>query len=89
MVAMPIGVPAGRISQISLHIVSAQIVFNDGTFPVSLDIPSSDRSGLKLNVDRELPSGGTISLGLDFDVAGSIHQTGNGTYTLRPTIRVQ
>lgn len=86
--AAAISVPAGRISQVRLHVASAQLVFNDGTAPVSLAVPSGATSGLKIDVGEDVPSGGTLDLKLDFDAAASITRQGTGTYTLKPVIRV-
>ncbi len=88
MESRPIDVPAGRISQLRLHLVSAQLVFNDGTPPASLTVPSGSTSGLKINVDRDVPKGGVLDLKLDFNAASSINKQGNGTYTLTPVLSV-
>lgn len=84
----PIEVPAGRISQLRLHLVSAQLVFNDGTPPASLTVPSGPTSGLKINVDRDVPNGGILELKLDFNAASSINKQGDGTYKLSPVLTV-
>jgi len=88
MEARPIDVPEGRIAQLRLHLVSAQLVFNDGTPPASLTVPSGSTSGLKINVDRDVPKGGILDLKLDFNAASSINRQGNGTYTLTPVLSV-
>jgi hypothetical protein len=86
--AAAISVPAGRISQVRLHVVSAQLVFNDGTAPVSLTVPSGPTSGLKIDVGQDVPAGGNLDLKIDFDAAASITRQGTGTYTLHPVLRV-
>ncbi len=88
MESRPITVPAGRISQLRLHLVSAQLVFNDGTPPASLTIPSGPTSGLKINVDRDVPNGGVLDLRLDFNAASSINKQPDGTYRLTPVLSV-
>ncbi len=88
MESRPITVPAGRISQLRLHLVSAQLVFNDGAPPASLTIPSGSTSGLKINVDRDVPNGGVLDLRLDFNAASSINRQADGTYRLTPVISV-
>lgn len=84
----PVDVPAGRISQLRLHLVSAQLVFNDGTPPASLTVPSGTTSGLKINVDRDVPNGGILELKLDFNAASSINKQPDGTYRLTPVLSV-
>jgi hypothetical protein len=88
MESRPIDVPAGRISQLRLHLVSAQLVFNDGTPPASLTVPSGSTSGLKINVDRDVPKGGVLDLKLDFNAASSINKQPDGTYRLTPVLSV-
>jgi hypothetical protein len=78
--------PAGRVSQIRL------ILGNNNTLKIGDDVhnlatPSSQQSGLKLNVQAELKEGITYTILLDFDAARSIVQTGNGSYILKPVIR--
>jgi hypothetical protein len=84
----PIDVPAGRISQLRLHLTNTQLVFNDGTPTATLVVPSGSTSGLKINVDRTVPSGGVLELKLDFNAASSINKQGDGTYKLTPVLTV-
>jgi hypothetical protein len=88
MESRPIEVPAGRISQLRLHLTNAQLVFNDGTPSASLTVPSGSTSGLKINVDRTVPSGGVLELKLDFNAASSISKQADGTYRLSPVLTV-
>jgi len=81
-------VPAGRISQLRLHVVSATLKFNDGSPDVNLTVPSGPQSGLKINVDREVPAGAELDLKLDFNAASSINKTGGGMYVLSPVLTV-
>lgn len=83
-----ISVPAGRISQLRLHVTSAKLVFNDGSPEVSLTVPSGPQSGLKINVDRDVPAGGTLEVKLDFNAASSITRTGSGAYVFKPVLSV-
>jgi Domain of unknown function (DUF4382) len=85
---LPIEVPAGNISQVRLHLVRAQLVFNDGTPSTDLKVPSGSTSGLKIDVNQTVPKGGTLDIGLDFDAAQSIHKLGNGKFLMQPVIRV-
>ncbi len=77
--------PAGRISQIRL------ILGNNNTLKIAgvvspLSTPSTQQSGLKLNVQAELKEGVTYTILLDFDAAKSILEKGNGTFSLKPVI---
>jgi hypothetical protein len=83
-----IDVPAGRISQLRLHLASAGLTFNDGTPPASLTVPSGSTSGLKINIDRDVPKGGLLDLKLDFNAASSITRLGSSSYRLGPVLTV-
>jgi len=85
---LPIEVPAGNISQVRLHLLNAQLVFNDGTPTADVKVPSGSTSGLKIDVNQSVPKGGTLEIKLDFDAAQSIHKLGNGAYLMQPVIRV-
>ena len=85
---MPVDVPAGNISQVRLHLVGAQLVFNDATPSTDVTVPSGTTSGLKVDVNQTVPQGGVLEIKLDFDAAQSIHKTGNGKYLMQPVIRV-
>jgi hypothetical protein len=80
-------VPAGDYDEIRLHLGEGSNLVVDGeTHP--LIIPSGMSSGYKLKGDFHVPAGGEVELLLDFDAARSIHQTGNGRYMLKPTVRL-
>ncbi len=67
-------VPVGRLSQIRLHVVEAEVFLTDGrTF--DLDIPSGDQSGIKIFPDPDIIVVGSLTteLLLDFDVSRSFH----------------
>ena len=53
-----------------------------------LTIPSGNQTGLKLNQGFDVPAGGSANFTIDFDLRKSVHVTGNGTYMLRPTLRL-
>lgn len=78
--------PAGTISQIRLVLgENNSVVINGERYPLST--PSSQQSGLKLNVHAELFSGIEYKLWIDFDAGRSIVESGNGAYILKPVIR--
>src|SRR5437870_13832409 len=55
---------------------------------IALDTPSAVQSGIKLIHQFTVGSGERVDLLLDFDACKSIVQTGNGTYKLKPVIKV-
>jgi hypothetical protein len=55
---------------------------------VALETPSAVQSGIKLIHQFTVGSGQRVDLLLDFDACKSIVQTGNGTYKLKPVIKV-
>jgi hypothetical protein len=78
----------GRVEQIRLILGTENYVQLKGQAnKIKLETPSAQQSGLKLNIHQDINSGVLYKLLLDFDVAKSIHQTGNGKYMLKPTIR--
>lgn len=80
-------IQSGRLSQIRLILGSNNsIKVGETVYPLST--PSAQQSGLKLNVDTTLIPGVLYNLVLDFDAGQSIVVTGNGTFQLKPVIRV-
>ncbi|MFC2108933.1 DUF4382 domain-containing protein [Bacteroidota bacterium] len=82
-------IEAGSLKQIRLILSeSGNEITVDGEIS-NLDTPSSQQSGLKLNLDTELVAGFTYAFILDFDVQESVVAAGNkGKYILKPVIRV-
>jgi hypothetical protein len=78
--------PAGRISQIRLILGNNNTVVVDGK-EHALNTPSAQQSGLKLQIQQTLTEGVGYKILLDFDVARSVVQTGNGKFNLKPVIR--
>ena len=80
-------IPSNSVKQIRFVLgTNNTIVVNGVSYP--LTIPSGAESGLKLNIDKQL-NGQLDSILIDFDAAMSIHQTGNGTYMLRPVLKIK
>lgn len=80
-------VSPGRLNQIRLLLGSNNSVVVDSvSFPLAT--PSAQQSGLKLNVQYELEAGISYQFVLDFDAGRSIVLQGNGSYLLKPVIRV-
>lgn len=64
------------------------VVLSGTTNEIPLDTPSGIQSGIKLIHQFDVPSGQRVDLLLDFDACKSIVLTGNGTYKLKPVIKV-
>lgn len=82
-----VSLPEGRMNQVRLKLGSNNsVVVGGDTF--ALATPSAQQSGLKLNVQYDLVAGINYQFVLDFDAGRSIVQQGNGSYLLKPVIRV-
>lgn len=79
--------PFGTISQIRLMLGENNRIKKGGEYYV-IKTPSAQQSGLKLKVHADLNRGVTYHLWLDFDAGRSIVEKGNGSYSLKPVIRV-
>ncbi len=78
---------AGHYTQIRLIIGTGSNIVVDGvTHP--LEISSGQITGIKLNHSFDIEDGIVYELLLDFDAERSIVAAGNGTYKLKPVIRV-
>ncbi len=83
-------VPVGILKQVRLVLSDNNTLkIEGGDELVSLDTPSAEQSGLKLNLDEELEAGFVYSFILDWNVQKSIVKAGNsGKYILKPVIKV-
>jgi hypothetical protein len=91
--------PEGHYTQVRLVVSSATLYFeNPSTGPAcatvvtaplgrsaSVEIPSGE---VKLNRNFEVPSGGAMTMLIDFDGDQSVHETGNGRFRMTPVIGV-
>lgn len=78
--------PGGTISQIRLKLGTNNTVkVKDVIY--SLETPSAQQSGLKLQIHEVLMEGLTYKILLDFDAAKSVVHAGNDSYSLKPVIR--
>lgn len=80
-------IPAGHYTQIRLRVAAGSNVVVGGVAR-PLVIPSGMQTGVKLVKGFDVPAGGLTQLTLDFDGARSIVVAGDGTYHLKPTIKV-
>lgn len=77
----------GRYSQLRLILGDNNEVVIDGE-SISLNTPSAQQSGLKLNINADVEDGQTYVLLLDFDASRSIVRAGqSGIFNLKPVIR--
>lgn len=75
--------PVGRLQEIRLVLGNNNSVVVNGT-PYPLTTPSAHSSGYKIKINETLTAGASYDVWIDFDAARSIHQTGSGTYMLKP-----
>lgn len=79
-------VPASNLTQLRLILGTQNTVMVDSIiYPLVLS--SQDISGLKINLNQSLTPGAPYTLVIDFDAAASVHQTGNGSYKLKPVLK--
>ncbi|KQU81099.1 MULTISPECIES: DUF4382 domain-containing protein [unclassified Rhizobacter] len=86
--------PAGRYTQLRLVLATndathplANSVVPSGGHETALETPSAEQSGLKLNLDVDVPVGKVVDVALDFDACRSIVRLGNsGRYNLKPVL---
>lgn len=79
--------PSQTVKQIRLILgTDSYVVVGGIKFP--LITPSGAESGLKIKLNKKLDA--TLeSVLIDFDAALSIHETGNGSYILRPVLKIK
>lgn len=88
--------PAGRYTQMRLVLAPntgatplANAVTPTGQAETALTTPSAQQSGLKLNVDIDVPADRIADVVIDFDACKSIVKRGNsGQYNLKPVVSV-
>jgi hypothetical protein len=79
-------VATGNVSQVRLILGEHNTVRIADQVYV-LETPSSQQSGLKLNIHDEIMPNASYTLILDFDASKSVVKTGNERYILKPVIR--
>lgn len=87
--------PVGTYNQMRLVLVpNAGNVLSNSVVPTTTGVetalatPSGVQSGIKLNGSFEVKEGATTEIALDFDACKSIVERGNGSYGLKPVIRM-
>ncbi len=80
-------IPTGTVKQLRFILGDQnRVVVSDTSYP--LIIPSGSESGLKINLSKDLRAS-LETLVIDFDAALSIRRENDGTYKLRPVLRVR
>jgi hypothetical protein len=86
---------AGHYTQLRLVLarnsgstVANSVVLSGTTAEIELDTPSAVHSGIKLINEFDVAPGQRVDLVLDFDACKSIVTRGNGSYGLKPVIKV-
>jgi len=87
--------PAGHYTQLRLVLdrntlggPANSVVLSGTATEIPLVTPSAVQSGIKLINEFDVASGQRVDLMLDFNACKSIVKRGNGTYALKPVIRV-
>ncbi|MDW3649042.1 MAG: DUF4382 domain-containing protein [Bacteroidia bacterium] len=80
-------IPLNEIQQVRLILGADNSIMVDSIL-YPMDTPSAQQSGLKINLNRMMGQDSLNSVLLDFDAAESVVEKGNGTYSLKPVIKV-
>ena len=90
--------PAGHYTQLRLVLAannassppSNSVILSSGTpgREIALVTPSAVQSGIKLNHEFDVAAGQRVDLVLDFDACKSVVKRGNGSYLLKPVVKV-
>lgn len=87
--------PAGHYTQLRLVLsantgttIANSVVLSGTTTEIPLVTPSAVQSGIKLINEFDVGAGEHVDLVLDFDAMKSVVLRGNGTYALKPVIRI-
>lgn len=89
-----VALPAGKYTQIRLVLDAntgngmANNVVPTGGTKQSLDTPSGQQSGLKLNGQFDVLAGQQADILIDFDACKSVLTKGNGKYALKPVVKM-
>lgn len=78
--------PAGKISQIRLKLSNRNSVVIGGE-TYALRVPMVYQSGINIQANQTIGEGGHFRIVLDFDVAQSVVDHGNGSFSMEPVIR--
>lgn len=80
-------IPLGEVHQVRLILGSDNSIMVDSVL-YPMDTPSAQQSGLKINLNRLMSTDSINTVLLDFDAGESVVERGNGTYGLKPVLKV-
>lgn len=80
-------VPAGSYDMLRLVVSSATVTVGTTTSP--LKVPSGSERGIQIKHSFDVGVGDHATLVLDFDANASVHQEGNGNYSMVPVLSVK
>lgn len=87
ILASSLEIPAGHITQVRFILGDNNSVVVDSV-SYNLNIPSSEKSGIKILLKEKLSSSKKYDILFDFDASKSIIEKGNDEYQLKPVIQV-
>jgi len=79
--------PPGELKEIRLLLGENNSIMVDSVL-YELKVPSGQSSGLKIKFNQGLVQDSLAQITLDFDAGASVVEKGNGSYSLKPVIRV-
>ena len=79
--------PPGEVQEVRLVLGNNNTIMVDSVIH-DLKVPSGQKSGLKIKLNQVLVQDSLASITLDFDAGKSVVAKGNGTYSLKPVIKV-
>lgn len=79
----------GKVDQMRLELGGNNNIETASGSVWPLKVPGGESSGLKINIDTEFKINKHIEIVLDFEADRSVVLEGNGTYKLKPVIKVK
>ncbi|MBU2019870.1 MAG: DUF4382 domain-containing protein, partial [Bacteroidetes bacterium] len=83
-----VAIPPGKINQMRMILGSNNTIMVDSVL-YSLATPSAEQTGLKFNLNHDFKAKTDYEFIIDFEVFSSIVEKGNGSYSLKPVIKVK
>lgn len=83
----PVKLATAHYTKVRIGVTEAYLMIEGEPLPIPVEIPSEDLKTDK-QFDFQVVGGGAVDLIVDFDLSGSIVETGDGTYKLKPVIHL-